>query len=145
MYILDRDHLSILQRGGITSLPLRLRLSLIDPQSVFTTIITYEEQTRGWLSYRAQNNYINAQIQAYKELQQHLINYNYISVIGFDENSALEFQRLKKNYPRIGTMDLKIAAITITHQGILLPRNVSDFGKISGLNVEDWTIEIGNL
>ena len=52
--------------------------------------------------------------------------------------------RLKKTYPRLGTMDLKNAAITIVNRSILLTRNSSDFGQISSLSIEDWTISAEN-
>jgi tRNA(fMet)-specific endonuclease VapC len=35
--------------------------------------------------------------------------------------------------------DLKIAAIALANDAILLSRNLSDFAKVSGLRVEDWT------
>ncbi len=47
MYILDTDHLTVLQRGEQGSQVLLSRLSLVLPQEVVTKIITYEEQTRG--------------------------------------------------------------------------------------------------
>lgn len=50
MYILDTDHLTILQRGGQLAQQLKYKLADLDPNQVFTTIITYEEQTRGWLN-----------------------------------------------------------------------------------------------
>jgi len=40
----------------------------------------------------------------------------------------------------IGTMYLKIASICITHQALLLTRNLKDFGQILELNAQDWTI-----
>ena len=43
---------------------------------------------------------------------------------------------------RIGTMDLKIAAIVLAHDATLLSRNLSDFRKVPGLKVEDWTLPI---
>ncbi len=39
---------------------------------------------------------------------------------------------------RIGTTDLKIAAIALTHQGTLLSSNRRDFDQVPGLRVEDW-------
>jgi hypothetical protein len=37
-------------------------------------------------------------------------------------------------------MDLKIAAIAIAKQALLLTRNTKDFGQIQNLAIEDWTI-----
>jgi tRNA(fMet)-specific endonuclease VapC len=79
------------------------------------------------------------QVEAYKELKRQLINYCTIPIIDFDEQAAQEFQRLKKLYPRLGTMDLKIASVALVNQAGLLTRNSSDFGRIIGLPVEDWT------
>lgn len=42
-------------------------------------------------------------------------------------------------YKKLGTMDLKIASITITKDATLLTRNLSDFKQIQGLKVEDWS------
>jgi tRNA(fMet)-specific endonuclease VapC len=53
LYILDTDHLSVLDRGGLNAQPLLRRLADVDPIEVVTTIISYEEQMRGWLSYGA--------------------------------------------------------------------------------------------
>jgi tRNA(fMet)-specific endonuclease VapC len=94
---------------------------------------------RGWLSYTAKAQTIEKQIQAYKELKRQLTNYCAIPIIDFDEQAAQEFQRLKKLYPRLGTMDLKIASVALVNQAVLLTRNSSDFGRIIGLLIEDWT------
>jgi predicted nucleic acid-binding protein len=36
-------------------------------------------------------------------------------------------------------MDLKIAAIVLAQQATLLSPNLSDFRKVPGLQLEDWT------
>jgi tRNA(fMet)-specific endonuclease VapC len=139
MYILDTDHLSVIDRGGANAKSLLQRLASIDPTQVATSIISYEEQMRGWLSYAAKAQTIEKQVEAYKELKRQLTNYCTIPIIDFDEQAAQEFQRLKKLYPRLGTMDLKIASVALVNQAVLLTRNSSDFGCIIGLPVEDWT------
>jgi tRNA(fMet)-specific endonuclease VapC len=53
MYIVDTDHLSVIDRGGANGQRLLQRLASIDPTQVATSIISYEEQMRGWLSYTA--------------------------------------------------------------------------------------------
>ncbi|BBD58938.1 hypothetical protein NIES2109_17170 [Nostoc sp. HK-01] len=139
MYILDTDHLSVLDRGGLQAQSLLTRLAKVNPNQVAVTIISYEEQMRGWLSYVAKAQTVEGQVLAYKELKKQLTNYCVIPILEFDQPAAQEFQRLRKAYPRLGTMDLKIAAIALVNQAILLTRNSADFGQIAGLNLEDWT------
>jgi tRNA(fMet)-specific endonuclease VapC len=38
-------------------------------------------------------------------------------------------------------MDLKIAAIALANQATLISRNVNDFRRVPGLDVQDWTRE----
>jgi tRNA(fMet)-specific endonuclease VapC len=139
MYILDTDHLSVIDRGGANAQRLLQRLTSINPAQVVMSIIRYEEQMRGWLSYAAKAQTLEKQVEAYKELKRQLTNYCTIPIIDFDEQSAQEFQRLRKLYPRLGTMDLKIASVALVNQAVLLTRNTSDFGRIIGLLIEDWT------
>lgn len=139
MYLLDTDHLTVFDRGGSSAQILLTKMSQIDPGEIATTIISYEEQTRGWLSYIAKATKLEDQVLAYSKLQWHLAKFRAAAVIGFDQDSATEFARLRRLYPRLGTMDLKIAAISITTNSILLTRNKSDFEKIEGLIFEDWT------
>jgi tRNA(fMet)-specific endonuclease VapC len=138
MYILDTDHLSVIDRGGEQAKGLLQRLASIDPTQVATSIISYEEQMRGWLSYIAKAQTLEKQVEAYKELKRQLNNYCIIPVVEFDDRAAQEFQRIKKLYPRLGTMDLKIASIVLVNRAVLLTRNSSDFGCIADLPVESW-------
>ena len=139
MYILDTDHLSVLDRGGAEAQRLLQRLASVNPTQVAASIISYEEQMWEWLSYVAKAQTVNKQVEAYRQLKQQLTNYCAIPIFEFDVAAAQEFQRLKKSYPRLGTMDLKIASIVLVNQAILLTRNLSDFKEISGLRIEDWT------
>jgi tRNA(fMet)-specific endonuclease VapC len=139
MYILDTDHISILDRSGLAAQPLLAKLIQVNPTQVATTIITYEEQMRGWLSYTAKTNIIAEQIAAYQKLERHISNYRKILVLSFDEKAGAIFQNLRKQYPRLGSMDLKIAAISIANQSTLLTRNTRDFSQILNLSIEDWT------
>lgn len=116
------------------------RLSHISPPERVTTIITYEEQSRGWLAYVARSRTLVQQVDAYGKLNHNLQLYRKIQVLEFDQRAAAEFQRLRKLAVRVGTMDLKIAAIVLIHGVKLLSRNLTDFRKIPTLDVEDWTI-----
>ena len=103
-----------------------------------TTIISFEEQTRGWMSYLAKARTLLQQLDAYRRLKQQLDNYCAIMILDFDERAASELQRLFKLRLRVGTMELKIAAIVLAHRATLLTRNSRDFRKVPGLDFEDW-------
>jgi tRNA(fMet)-specific endonuclease VapC len=139
MYILDTDHLSLIQRNGKEGKQILAKLATIEDIEVAVTVITYEEQIRGRLTVLSRAKTLDEQVFAYQGLQQLGIDYRSIVIIPFNRIAALEHQRLRKAYPRLGNMDLKIAAISLTKNATLLTRNISDFEKIVGLSIENWS------
>jgi tRNA(fMet)-specific endonuclease VapC len=55
-----------------------------------------------------------------------------------DEQAASEHQGWRAQRIRIGTMDLKIAAIVLVHDALLLSVNLRDFQQISNPRVANW-------
>ena len=140
MHILDTDHLSILGRANsMESQRLRFRLAGLKTKERVTTIITFEEQMRGWLAHLARSRSLAQQVAAYRQLKDFLDRYLQVTVLEFDEAAADEFERLKQARVRIGTMDLKIAAIALSRGATVLTRNFKDFSQVPGLHIEDWT------
>ena len=140
MIVLDTDHMSVLERNtqpGSTTL--RVHLARLPPDEVVTTIISYEEQMQGWMAYLVQSRSVAQQVVAYRRLLRHLDNCRRIPVLAFDETAAVVFQRLRRTRLRVGTIDLKIAAIVLSRDALLLSKNLTDFGQVPGLQVEDWT------
>lgn len=132
--------MTLLEHGGTEGARIRERLRSVPLDDVATSIINYEEQMRGWLARIAQAPTPERQIAAYSELRRQLRNYCDIAVVEYDARAAVAFERLRQARVRIGTMDLKIAAITLANNATLLTRNLSDFGKVPGLRAEDWTL-----
>ena len=140
MIVLDTDCLSVFEREKYLEFStLRANLAHFDSEDISTTIITYEEQMRGWMSYLSISKNVEQQVIAYQKLNQFLENFRKIHVFPFDEKAAIVFQDLKSKKIRVGTMDLKIAAIAIANDAILISRNLGDFEKVPNLNVRDWT------
>jgi tRNA(fMet)-specific endonuclease VapC len=140
MLVLDTDHVSLLEWANSTPAQrLRTRLEEVGEEELVTTIISYEEQTRGWFAYVAKARSLAQQVNAYRKLSGHLSVYRSVTVLEFDERAATEYQRLQQSRLRVGTMDLKIAAIVLAHNATLLSRNLADFGRVPGLRVEDWS------
>ena len=139
MYILDTDHLSLMQRNGLEGQRIRSRLSVLPVDQVATTVISYEEQVKGRLLVLSQAKTAEKVTSAYRGLQQLAVDYRSIALLAFDTDVFDAARQLRKQYPRLGAMDLKIAAIALTQSAILLSRNRSDFGQIAELRLEDWS------
>lgn len=54
IYVLDTDHLTALGRGGSLAQKLSAKLDEAEVYEITATIISYEEQTRGWFALIAQ-------------------------------------------------------------------------------------------
>lgn len=141
MIILDTDVLSLVQRDdSAPGLRVRARIAQLPPgEHAATTIVTYHEQTRGWLVYIAKARTKPQQVFAYGLLARHLNDYRDARVIPYDRSAADIFDQLRPQHPRLATMDLRIAAIAISRNALLVTRNLSDFAKIPNLRIEDWT------
>lgn len=65
-----------------------------------------------------------------------------IATLPFDEMSAVEYGRLRRNLEVAGTPiggnDMLIAASAIAHQLILVTHNIAEFARIPNLQLEDW-------
>ena len=149
LLILDTDHLSYLEWGGENASNLREKLALVNSQSyrIATTIINYEEQMRGWMSYIANTRSKSGELEAYQRLERHLNSYKEITVLNFDEFASQEFSKLRSLNVKIGAMDMKIAAIVLSY-GVnctLLSKNSGDFHKVPNIRVEDWITWINTV
>jgi len=138
--ILDTDVLSVVQRGDSPEYErLADRLDTAD-EEVAVTIISIEEQMRGWLAFMARANSAFQSVKAYAKLHELLDDFTSRPFMDFDETCAAKFDLLVHAKTRVGTMDLKIAATAISHDALLLSRNLADFRRVEGLRVEDWTL-----
>jgi tRNA(fMet)-specific endonuclease VapC len=140
MYLLDTDHISLMDRGGAEGRNIQARLDRVPADDIVASIVSFEEQMRGWMSAIARARMIERQIPFYRELERLLHYYSITPLLTFDSRAVTEFQRLRQSGIRIGTMDLKIAATALTNDATLLTRNLADFGQVPGLRVEDWSV-----
>ncbi len=134
--VLDTDHLSLHHRGHAL---IRHRLLSLPFNQRVTTVITVEEQLRGRFAQIARSQDVNEWVVAYRRFQQTLEDLTLLRVLPFDEATAATFSRLKATVKQVGTQDLKIAAIVLSVNGILVTRNLIDFRRVPGLVTEDWT------
>jgi tRNA(fMet)-specific endonuclease VapC len=141
MVVLDTDHVSFLERSDSeTAVRLSSRLSRVPREDRATTIVSYAEQSRGWLAYLARARTLEERVTAYAKLSRHLEMYRSIQVLEFDVQAAEVYAELCSLRTRIGAMDLQIAAICLARDATLLSRNLAHFRRVPKLRVEDWTL-----
>jgi tRNA(fMet)-specific endonuclease VapC len=139
MIVLDTDHISILQHADSEiATALQERLVHSPDSDVATTAITVEEQTRSWLSLIRRCADARRQVVYYDRFVATLRFFAKWRVVPFDDAAALRFQELRSARIRVGSTDLKIAAICLVNDATLLSRNLADFALVPGLQVEDW-------
>jgi tRNA(fMet)-specific endonuclease VapC len=138
MILLDSDHLTVFSyRDHPRAEALNNRLQAAR-EPVGLTVISVEEQMRGWLAEIKKHHAVSQQISANDRLIKMVQFFQEWTIIRLDEAASEEYTLLKKSKVRIGTQDLKIAAITLTQHALLLSANLRDFQKVPGLRVENW-------
>jgi tRNA(fMet)-specific endonuclease VapC len=140
MILVDTDHATFLKYPE-SECGRRLieRLAALPPTEIVgVAIITVEERMRGWLAVIAKEKTALRQVVGYRELAKLFEFYHEFEIVPFDEAVALQFDDLRKQRLRLGTMDLKIAATALVNNALLLSANRRDFERVSGLRVENW-------
>ena len=137
--ILDTDHLTILQQRGSESERLASRLDRLPRNDVATSIVSFQEQMQGWMAVLNEARDAEEIVQAYAKLDEARRGFQRMNVLLFAEAAQQCFTSLRKQCRRLGTLDLRIAAIALTTDSTLLSRNLRDFRQVPGLRVEDWT------
>jgi tRNA(fMet)-specific endonuclease VapC len=141
MFLLDTDHISIIQRQTQPGFGrLAQRMSSYALTAFYFSVISFHEQALGANRYIHQARTTADVVQGYQTLQQVLSDFTTAQVLPFDAAAAAAFDGLRTQKVRIATMDLRIASVALANRLTVLTRNLRDFRRVPGLNVEDWTV-----
>jgi tRNA(fMet)-specific endonuclease VapC len=136
-FILDTDHITLYQAAHPI---VQRRVNALDDTQLFVTIVSYQEQTSGWLAQIARAQATPKVIRMYQWLQETLQYFAKQRVLPFDERAAQYVQQFQQQRIRVGTRDLRIAAIALANRCTIVTRNRRDFERVPGLPVEDWSV-----
>jgi tRNA(fMet)-specific endonuclease VapC len=140
MFVLDTDLIVVLQRQSQPECNRLLRkMGMHLPKTIYYSIVSFHEQALGANQYITRAKSPAKVVRGYGMLDTVLNTYRSAPVLPFDANAAAEFDSARAKKVRIGTMDLRIAAIALSRGMTVVTRNLRDFGKVPGLNIEDWT------
>jgi tRNA(fMet)-specific endonuclease VapC len=139
LWVLDTDSLSLLERGNPK---IQERLRQVNTDSVAISIVTAEEKMKGRLA--AINSLsgierIDRLAVAYRDLQSSIEDLQALPILPFSELAKDRYRDLLQQKIRVGSHDLRIAAIVLSVEGILVTRNHRDFERVPGLQMDDWS------
>src|SRR5437763_6668706 len=109
-YLLDTDHLTLLQHRHQ---PLLQHLVVAPLADVGTSIVNVEEVLRGRLARVARARDGPSRILEYRDLLSSTHLFAQLPLVAYDQAAEGEFQQLLGLRLRVGSQDLKIAAIAL--------------------------------
>jgi tRNA(fMet)-specific endonuclease VapC len=127
LWVLDTDSLSLLERGNPK---IHERLRQVNANSVAISIVTAEEKMKGRLAAinsRSGIERIDRLAIAYRDLQSSIEDLQTLPILPFSELAKDRYRELLQQKIRIGSHDLRIAAIVLSVEGLLVTRNRRDF------------------
>lgn len=136
-FLFDTDHLTLYQNR---QRPLLGRMVLQPPDAVGVSAVTVEESLRGRLAALSRADNGPRRIIRYRLLLESLDLLSQFPLVPYDQASENHFQQLRSLRLRVGTQDLKIAAIALANKVVLLTRNRRDFAQVPGLALADWSV-----
>jgi tRNA(fMet)-specific endonuclease VapC len=137
MRLLDADTLTHLYAGHERVVD---RLRRCDDADVAITIITKAEILRARCDGLLKAADAVQLLRAQSRLGHTESLLNQLKVVGLDERATEEFLRLRarKEFKKIGHVDLLIAGVTLANRATLVTRNLRHFRQIPNLSVENW-------
>lgn len=139
-HLLDTDHVSILeQQTGPDYAALVAHLNLHAGSDAGVSVVSFHEQALGCHSLIQRATKPADLVRGYRLLFRVIDEFRHFPLVPFDDPAAVELDALKARKVRIGSMDLRIAAIALSRNLVLVTRNTRDFGQVPGLQTEDWT------
>jgi tRNA(fMet)-specific endonuclease VapC len=136
-WVLDTDHISLLQRGNPVVIS---KVATINPLEISVTVITIVEQMYGRLDVIKRAKTKQELVTAYALLKETFNRLCQGNILDFDEAAFDIYNELRAAKIRIGTQDLRIAAIALSVSATVVTRNRKDFEKVPGLKIVDWSI-----
>ena len=141
LFVLDTDHLSLLNRNNIVVVDRVLTVRSSDSDSLCTTVVNFEEQVAGRLAQiRRVATDPERLVSAYARLSKTFELFARVSILKYGSDADGTFRELRKAGVRIGTQDLRIASIVLVNGGVLVTRNRRDFEKVPELSMQDWSV-----
>ena len=133
LFMLDTDTCIFLMRGESQTLATKVQSVLLQQQVM--SAVTFAE-----LAYGVQDSAAAKRKQNQAVLDSLAL---HLAVLDWPQDAAKHYAEiradLKKRGAQLGAADLMIAAHARVMGAVIVTNNVKDFGRVKGLQVENWT------
>jgi tRNA(fMet)-specific endonuclease VapC len=139
VWVLDTDHVSLLlERHPEVS----RRVTSVG-REVAISIVTVQELFNGWVVRINSVRDVQDAVRLYGKLSRTVALFQRVKVLEFDEKAGETFQQLLKSYPNLSKQrlqkDMRIAAIALANDAVVVTRNYRDFSQVPMLKIQDWS------
>ena len=138
LFVLETDILTLYREGHETVCK---KVHACPTEELAITVITVEEQLSGWYALLRQVKKPHEVSHAYDRLGDSVRFLATWRILNYPEGTLNRFEKLKAMKLNVASQDLRIAAITLENNGILVTRNLRDFQRVPNLVVENWASE----
>jgi tRNA(fMet)-specific endonuclease VapC len=136
-FLFDTDHLTLFDHKHQAV----LHRHLAQPTgAVGISAVTVQEYLRGRLAAIARHRRGSKHVQSFQRLVDSVLLLQHFPIVNYDQGADAAYQKLLAMRLRIGTQDMKIAAVALVNGLTLLTRNRRDFSLVSGLTLDDWSV-----
>ncbi len=136
LYILDTDILSLLQDRHPQVVT---RVTQCPISDLAISVISVEEQLSGWYSRLRQAKKPDQLANIYRRLTNDVTALARLKILTFSEPAIHVYKQLHKQIPNVRKNDLRIAAIVLDNNAIVVTRNRVDFQRVPGIVIENWS------
>jgi tRNA(fMet)-specific endonuclease VapC len=140
LWLLDTDTVSFCLADDPS---VNQRLALTGDQAVIS-IITVHEVFNGWVARINSAKTIDESVILYEKLSRAMQLFRKVRILSFDQTAAAQLKSLIQNTPQLNKnrlkKDIRIAAIALANNAIVVTRNHRDFSLVPGLTNVDWTV-----
>lgn len=138
MIAFDADVLSDIWAGH---LEMTRRAAVIPVYEQVVPVVVVEEMLRGRLNSIRQAEAGKSKLsieRAYELLAETLDAFKQVLILSYSPQAQALFESWRRQKIHVGTHDLRIAAICVSHATKLVTRNSRDFAQVPGLDFEVW-------
>jgi tRNA(fMet)-specific endonuclease VapC len=137
LFVLDTDHLTLYYHGD----PIVVQSVDGRPSTdLAISVMTVDEQITGWYTLTPRARQPEEIARAYAHLGDAVVRLAKWRILPYTESAIARVAQLKALRLNVRLMDLRIAAIALDNGAVVVTRNRRDFGRVPGLNIEDWSV-----